>query len=355
MKKILFLVGVILLMISACNNNKSHTKTITEKDTNIQKESNICNIFYSKQTAHVGDTISIAIKYSAKPDSAMSFLDGIPLKTYHDSINIIRLFTDTLSTGHHQLMLISYSNHKEETDSYNFTLLSDIVPKTVKVKVLATYPHDKHAYTQGLFIDNGFLYEGTGQWGQSSLRKIKLPTYEILQSYNLPDDIFGEGIVLYKDEIIQLTWQSRVAFVFDKEEFTLKKKFTYTTEGWGITNYGKRLIMSDGSNMLYVLDPNTFTVVKKIEVFDDNGPIKNLNELENINGIIYANVYQTDFIVAIDPQSGKVIKKIDCSGLLTEDDKFPGIDVLNGIAYDRQTKKIYITGKNWPKLFEVKF
>jgi glutamine cyclotransferase len=228
-----------------------------------------------------------------------------------------------------------------------------MVPEIKKVKVLKVYPHDKQAYTQGLFYENGFLYEGTGQWGQSSLRKVKPQTYEIIQSYNLPDDVFGEGIVSYGDEIIQLTWQSREAFVYDKKTFKLKNRFTYGTEGWGITNLGENLVMSDGSNVLYVLSPENFTVLDKIEVYDNNGPVRYLNELENIDGKIYANVYQTDTIVVIEPTTGKVTRKIDCSGLLSEDDKFPGIDVLNGIAYDKLTGTKFITGKNWPKLFVV--
>ncbi len=342
--------------LHACNNKQDNTtvKENTQQTQEQQTEVNYCDIFSQKSTYHTGDTISLAIHYEKTPDTVTVYIDGNQTDKFPGGKDKYKFATANFRTGHHQLMLISQYGKQKETDSYNFLLLSDIKPEIKKVEVIKIFPHDKKAYTQGLLFDNGYLYEGTGQWGQSSLRKIKLPDYEIIQSYSLPDNVFGEGIVLYKDEIIQLTWQSRTAFVFDKENFTLKNKFSYTTEGWGITNLGDRLIMSDGSNTLYELDPNTFTVIDKIEVYDDKRGISALNELENINGLIYANVYQTDTIVVIDPANGKILKKIDCTGLLTDEDKFPGIDVLNGIAYDHKTGKIYITGKNWPKLFEVK-
>ena len=342
------------LALYSCNSGKKNEKSqVATTNTQETTEVNFCNIFSSTDIHHIGDSIHLSLHFDKKPDTVSVFIDG-NFFSYASSLDKFSFDTKKFRTGHHQLLLISQYGNQKETDSYNFTLLSDIKPPVEKVKVVKVYPHDKKAYTQGLLFDNGFLYEGTGQWGESSLRKIKLPDYEIIQSYNLPDNVFGEGIVLYKNEIIQLTWQSRTAFVFDKEKFTLKNKFTYTTEGWGITNLGEQLIMSDGSNTLYELDPNTFTVTDKIEVYDNVRGITNLNELENINGLIYANVYQTDTIVVIDPANGKVLKKIDCSGLLTDEDKFPSIDVLNGIAYDHKSGKIYITGKNWPKLFEVK-
>jgi len=345
---------VILVVLWSCGteDKKNESKSIEKEET--KKEANFFEIFSNKNLFTCGDTIVLSLHYEKKPDSVRVYLDGSFIGSL-ESFDKYVLNTKNLRTGYHQLMFINkYDNLEEEIDSYNFELLSDVIPIVSRVEVVDVFPHDKQAYTQGLFYEDGFLYEGTGQWGQSSLRKIKLKTYEIIQSYNLPDDIFGEGIVLYRDKIIQLTWQSRKAFVYDKNSFRLREKITYETEGWGITNYGDSLIMSDGSNVLYVVDPENFIVLDKIEVYDNKGKVTYLNELENINGLIYANVYQTDTIVVIDPKLGKVLKKIDCSGLLDENDKFPGIDVLNGIAYDKKTGKIFITGKNWPKLFEVK-
>ncbi len=357
MRKRLLLTGfaIVVAGIWGCNGGKDKqestgNKNITETT---PAEAEHFEMFSSKQLYRVGDSIVLSLHYDKTPDSTNVYLDGKPAPQLV-SRNKYVIRTQGLRTGHHQLMIINKYGESEETDSYNFELLSDVEPEIIKVKVLKTYPHDKQAYTQGLFYEDGFLYEGTGQWGQSSLRKIKPETYEIIQSYNLPDNVFGEGIVSYRDEIIQLTWQAREAFVYDKESFRLKNRFTYGTEGWGITNLGDSLVMSDGSNVLYVLNPDNFTVLDKIEVYDNNGPVRYLNELENIKGEIYANVYQTDTIVVINPQSGKVVRKVDCNGLLTEEDKFPGIDVLNGIAYDKKTGRIFITGKNWPKLFEVK-
>ncbi len=358
MKKWL-LTGIVLaaIVVWSCNNEEDTTGNTgdvsnAQSDNKKNEEPEYFELFASQTLFRIGDSIVLSLHFEKNPDSTTVYMDGKQTRPLEKKDKYV-IQTSGLRTGHHQLMFINYYNGQEETDSYNFELLSDVVPGVVKVKVQKTLPHDKQAYTQGLFYENGFLYEGTGQWGQSSLRKVKPENYEIVQSYNLPDNVFGEGIVSYQDEIIQLTWQAREAFVYDKATFKLKNRFTYGTEGWGITNLGDSLIMSDGSNVLYVLNPDNFTVLDKIEVYDNQGPVRYLNELENINGSIYANVYQTDTIVVINPASGKVMKKIDCSGLLTEEDKFPGIDVLNGIAYDRKTGRIFITGKNWPKLFVV--
>ena len=170
----------------------------------------------------------------------------------------------------------------------------------------------------------------------------------------MPGEIFGEGIVVYKDEIIQLSWTAQKAFVFDKKTFKLKNTFTYDTQGWGITNYGENLIMSDGTNVLYVLEPNTFTVLKQIEVFDNIRAVTNLNELEYIDGKIYANVYLTNIIVVINPETGKVEEKIDLTEITPQKYRAEHDLVLNGIAYNKQNGKLYITGKRWDVLFEIK-
>lgn len=222
-------------------------------------------------------------------------------------------------------------------------------------RVVETFPHDRKAFTQGLAYENGFLYEGTGLNGASTLRKVEINTGTVLQSISLPDEYFGEGITLWKDTIVQLTWQSRKGFVYDKATFQKLREFEYPTEGWGLTHDGAHLIMSDGTASLYFLDPDAFVEVRTLQVRDERGPVSRLNELEYINGFIYANVWQTDRIVRIDPSNGQVVGQVDLSGLLPLADRIPPVDVLNGIAYDAEGDRVFVTGKWWPKLFHIDF
>jgi len=209
------------------------------------------------------------------------------------------------------------------------------------------YPHDRNAFTQGLVFEEGVLYEGTGIKGRSSVRKVELKTGNILKIHELPNYYFGEGVTVYGDTIIQLTWKSRTGFVYDKDSFELLQKFTYPTEGWGITHDGNCLIMSDGTATLHFLNPKTFKEIDRLEVYDKNGPVHRLNELEYIQGEIYSNVWQTNRIARIAPQSGQVIGWIDLKGLNVQG------NVLNGIAYDSHNDRLFVTGKFWPKLFEI--
>jgi len=219
--------------------------------------------------------------------------------------------------------------------------------------VVNTYPHDRTAFTQGLVFEDDVLYEGTGQYGYSTLRRVELETGDILQIRELSDQFFGEGITIFEDEIIQITWKSNVGFVYNKNSFDLLQQFNYSTEGWGITHDGTRLIMSDGTSTLRFLDPQTFEEIGQIEVFDNDTPIARLNELEYVEGEIYANIWQEDWVVRIAPQTGRVVGWIDLRGLLTAEDRSEPVDVLNGIAYDTEADRLFVTGKWWPKLFEI--
>ena len=220
--------------------------------------------------------------------------------------------------------------------------------------VVRTYPHDREAFTQGLaFDDQGTLYESTGRHGQSSLRRVDLNSGTILQRHDLPSALFGEGITVFGNRIIQLTWQAGRAFVYDKASFDLLREFTYRTEGWGLTHDGQRLIMSDGTATLYFLHPDTFAETARLTVRDHRGPVIRLNELEYVGGEILANVWQTDRIARIDPRTGHVTGWIDLTGLLQPSDQRQPVDVLNGIAYDARTDRLFVTGKWWPKLFEI--
>ncbi len=222
-------------------------------------------------------------------------------------------------------------------------------------KVINTYPHDPAAFTEGLVIDGGALYEGTGLNGQSSLRRVDLESGQVLQSVPLDQQYFGEGVTVWKDQIIQLTWKSRLGFVYDKASFKQLKTFNYPTEGWGLTHDDRSLIMSDGTPNLYFLDPTTFQETRRITVTDQGQPVVNLNELEYVGGEILANVWETDRIARISPETGNVIGWIDLTGLLSPSERPQSNNaVLNGIAYDAPHDRLFVTGKWWPKLFEIK-
>ena len=220
-------------------------------------------------------------------------------------------------------------------------------------RIVNTYPHDPRAFTQGLVFADGVLYEGTGIRGQSSLRKVDLRTGNILRVRQLSAHFFGEGITIYGNRVIQLTWRAKVGFVYDRQTFQLLETFNYPTEGWGITHDGRSLIMSDGTSTLYFLDPQTFQEVDRLAVHTRDGPVSRLNELEYVQGEIYANVWKTDRIARISPQTGEVVGWIDLEGLLKPEDRNSRIDVLNGIAYDVENDRLFVTGKLWPKLFEI--
>jgi glutamine cyclotransferase len=235
------------------------------------------------------------------------------------------------------------------------TLTADEIGPTpvYTYRIVEEYPHDPNAFTQGLVYVDDVLYEGTGLTGRSSLRKVELETGEILQIHELAPVYFGEGIAVVGDRIWQLTWQNQIAFLYDKETFAELSNVRYPTEGWGLTYDGTRLIMSDGTATLYFRDPHTFQLLGQVQVYDDQGPVVRLNELEYIEGQVYANVWQTDRIAIIDPATGQVEAWLDLSGLLDPGDVTQTVDVLNGIAYDVDTTRLFVTGKLWPKLFQI--
>ncbi|HRQ36381.1 MAG TPA: glutaminyl-peptide cyclotransferase [Chloroflexota bacterium] len=219
--------------------------------------------------------------------------------------------------------------------------------------IVNQYPHDAEAFTQGLVWVDGQLFEGTGRYGQSSLRRVSLETGNVEQMGSLPDNYFGEGIVVWDDKIIQITWQEQTAFVYDRETFDQIGTFTYNTEGWGITHNGRQLIMSDGSNTLFFRDPETFAETGQVQVLDGDTPITYLNELEFINGEVWANVWQTDRIARINPETGQVTGWLDLTGLRPLQTLADSNAVLNGIAYDAVNGRLFITGKLWPVLYEI--
>jgi glutaminyl-peptide cyclotransferase len=291
-----------------------------------------------------------------EPDSVTLYFNGNYVTTIKSSpweYTIPPSFTVT--TGRRSLKVTSYKGGRSHNTITRFLIIySDIVPKKYGYTVIHAYPHDKGAFTQGLVYDNGELFEGTGQESGSTLREVELETGRVLRQHNLDESLFGEGITLYHDLIYQVTWTSHVGFVYNKSDFKVLNKINYSTQGWGLTTVDNRIVMSDGSNILYFYEPDMFTVISKIEVYDNEKKRDSLNELEYVNGEIWANIWVNDHIARIDPVSGKVLGYINLKGILPPSERDAETDVLNGIAYDNKGKRIFVTGKRWPKLFEIK-
>ena len=293
-----------------------------------------------------GEIESIKLYYKnklLKESNALDFrVDGIEIQT--------------LGTNNFRVEAVKKDALKN-TRTKSITVVSDIIPEKLTYKTIKNYPHSKKFYTQGLEFHNGFIYEGTGENGSSGIYKVNLASGSAVQSYSMEEKYFGEGITILNDKIYQLTYRAQKGFIYNLNDFAVIDSFQYkSTQGWGLTNDGTNLIMSDGTQFLTWLNPDDLSIIKKIEVANNKGIVNNLNELEYINGTIYANIYTTDIIVEIDPETGKVISEINLVGIVnmykTGTDK---IDYLNGIAYDKKSDKIFITGKLWPKLFEVEF
>jgi glutaminyl-peptide cyclotransferase len=351
-----------LVLSTGCSDKKNRTETPQfQSDKSEQPEAGKSRIIRPEmnQLIKMGEEVQIIIgTLTSSPDiDSVVFLVGdkkvgkSDSKPYHCNWHV-----GDLKVGESIIKALVYYNNKTTgINSVSVVILPDTSPVLLSYKVLNTYPHDIHAYTQGLIYENGYLYEGTGQYNESSLRKVDIKTGEPSRILNLPGDIFGEGITIFGNKIYQLTYKSQVGFVYEKESFErLQKVYYENKEGWGLTQNGTQLIMSDGSNLIYFMDPEYFTEIGRLEVYDEKGPVERLNELEYIDGKIYANIYGTDEIVIIDPGSGAVIAKVNFNGILAEKDKHNQIDVFNGIAFNPDHQSIYVTGKYWPKLFEVK-
>lgn len=256
--------------------------------------------------------------------------------------------------GNQSIKALVYFESKNIDISTSFSIYASQEPKILNYSIVTTYPHDINAYTQGFEFYNGILLEGTGQYKESTLRKTDYKTGKVTEQIKLEDKYFGEGITVLKDKIYQLTWKEKTGFVYDAKTFKLEKTFSFKTEGWGITNDGEKLYMSDGSEKIYTLDPNTLKVVDFISVYTAGSKIESINEMEWINGKIWANVYQKDVIAVINPKTGAVENVINCAELKSKVTQHPEIDYFNGIAYNPSTKTYFVTGKNWDKTFEIK-
>jgi glutamine cyclotransferase len=349
------LITALALLAFSCHNNNQLDNNIT-----ISPEAGT--------TYKTGQPVAVQAHYPAgiKPDSVVYLVDSVKVGSQKDS-TAISLKTDTMPLGPRVITAKVYQGGKSQDISTNIVLLPAKVPVAYTFKTIRSFPHDTSCYTEGLLYQDGYLYEsGGGQSkppageeviGQSSLRKVDLNTGKILQKVMIDPTIFAEGISIVGDKIIQLTWKEKIGYVYDKNTFKLLKTFTNNVgvEGWGLCFDGKKLYMDDSTNRIWFLDKNDYHETGYIDVYDDKGPVDSINELEYIDGKIYANIWQTNNIIVIDPKTGAVLEKIDLTNLYPLAKRNHTADVLNGIAYDAQGKRIFVAGKKWDKLFQVEF
>jgi glutamine cyclotransferase len=352
-KKIAFF-ALISLLIYSCKNNDNQTGGIT--------------ISPDAGTAYkAGDVISTKVTLPAnfKADSIVYLLDSTRVGSVKDSA-AVNIKTDTIALGARVITGRVYQAGKSQDVTTNIVLLAAKAPEQLTYQVVKTFPHDTASYTEGLQYMDGVMYESDGgvansAEGKSSLRKTDLQTGRILKIRDGDPKIFSEGLSVIGNKIVQLTWKEKIGYVYDKNSFELLSTFTNNVgvEGWGLCFDGTKLYMDDSTNRIWFLDKDNYRATGYIDVYDDKGAIDSLNELEYIDGKIYANVYQKDYILVIDPKTGVVLQKIDMSNLYPKSAHYAGFDddnsVLNGIAYDKATSRIFVTGKKWPKVYQVKF
>lgn len=358
-----------IALLSSCNGNGAHKTLSNTKNEPQVKVVEVIRSLRLKQPQRgkvftKGDTIEISVKKrknSKDIDSLQLRVDGKLSQTILSKPWSFFHIATEKTMGKHNFQLMAYhEDGKLGNVSSYFNIKSNEAPKELTYKIVNTFPHDKKSYTQGLFYHDGYIYEGTGQYGESTLRKIDIEKGESIFVRKLEPNYFGEGITYYKGNIIQLTWTSKKAFVIDAEDFSQKDYFkppTTNGQGWGITTMNNQLVISDGSNKLTLVDTKNYSKAGEIEVYDEKGEITNLNELEYINGKLYANVWLTDRIVIINPATGQVEGNLNLEDILSPAEKrklTEGDDVLNGIAFDSINNRLFVTGKRWAKLLEIK-
>ena len=341
MNKIAFLTStLILLFITSCD-NKYKFKLDVSKKTTLNGEVNI----------------NLKEENNKPIDNIQFFIDGKEISSQGNSLN---LKASDFGIGKHTVSALAFYPGKTKKLNNSFEVFANNKPAIYKYKIINSYPHDKKAYTQGLEYYNGFLYETTGRRGESSLRKVEIKTGKVLQKIDLDKEYFGEGMTILDDKIYWLTWEAKKGFVYDLKTFTLEKEFVYnhSKEGWGLTNDGSELIKSDGSNKIWFLDTETLKEKRSIQVYSNDRAVDNINELELIDNKLYSNKYQKNTIVIIDIKTGAVVGLADLRPLEKEMAKTQKLvaqdEVLNGIAYDKENDRLFVTGKNWGKLFEIK-
>ncbi|WP_245586330.1 glutaminyl-peptide cyclotransferase [Olivibacter sitiensis] len=348
MNRFLLFSLAVVCTVAACNENNRNDNTTSAHTA----------VFASPEAGTLvplGDSVQLQVRLEEPVDSIIYLVDDEQMGK-SVSGDAFWLKTQGLRLGSRLVTANVFYQGKEETLNTNIVVMASKAPAQWSFSVENAYPHDVNAYTQGLEYHDGVLYESTGQNGKSSLRKVELQSGKVLQRYDLPEKYFGEGLTVVGDKIIQLTWEQGVGFVYDKATFTLEKEFPYqaSAEGWGLCFDGTRFIKSDGSNRLYFLNKDSYREEGYIEVFNNKGAVNEINELEYINGKVFANIYYSDIIVVINPETGEVEAELDLTGLLPKREYTKETNVLNGIAYNKAKNTLYVTGKNWPKLFEIK-
>ncbi|WP_299109415.1 glutaminyl-peptide cyclotransferase [uncultured Tenacibaculum sp.] len=332
--------GIASFIITSCSETNYKFKLNTTKKTSLGKKAAI------KFEQLDGNTI----------DSLHLYVDGKRVNKNETSLTIN---TSDFGVGKHLVTALAFYPGKSKKVNNTIEVLATNPPKVYSYKIINTYPHDKKAYTQGLEYKDGVLYETTGKRGRSTLRKVDIKTGEVLQKIDLNKKYFGEGMTIFNNKIFWLTWQARKGFIYDLESFKELGSFDYnnSNEGWGLTHNNTELIKSDGTNKIWFLNPKNQTEKRSIQVYTNKYPIDNLNEIELIDGKIYANKWQQNSIVIINPNTGEVDGVADLNGLrdiVSKDQTLePQDDVLNGIAYDAENKRLFVTGKHWGKLFEI--
>lgn len=340
------------LLLIGCSGQPTTKRATTNSETaKLKIELPNGNSFVSGQTI----ALKIAADNTPLPDSVRAVIDGLSFMFDKDATDM-EIPTTNLTVGQKTIRVEGrLGNGQTAEGRVRVSIKSDIAPERLTYKVIKQLPHNNRYYTQGFEFDGNILYEGTGLEGQSAIYKIDFERQKVLTNINLPDNYFGEGITIMGDKLFQLTWRSCIGFIYNKQTLNRLGEFNYSTEGWGLTNDGKQLIMSDGTEVIHFIDTTTMQEQRRIEVYDTEGPVTALNELEYVDGLIYANIYCTDNIVAIDPETGKVLKIIDMRNLLDASKLQQRVDVLNGIAYQPSTGGWFVTGKLWPKMFQVEF
>jgi len=352
MKKYLVIGGIILLIAALIVPSFINKNTIDEVE-------NKCHFGFQENLAiSYGQTANIPIiSTEAMLSIELRLGDSLLYSWKNPALNLKYTFDSApLNLGAYQFIIIAIDSEGNEVrDERMVRILSDVVPEKWGVQIDKVYPHNDSSFTQGLAFDGNTMYEGTGdpnQTGSTVVGEVDLESGRFLKKIGIGTPFFGEGITIFNQELFQITWTNQKCFVYDTKTLVLKREFEYVGEGWGLCTDGKSLIMSDGSERITFRDPNTFEAIRTIEVYTNEGPISKLNELEYIDGFIYANIWTSNLVAVIDPVKGKVIAVIDATNLVVEG-KGKG-EVLNGIAYNKASGKMYMTGKFWPKLFEVK-
>ena len=343
---------VIVLLMAGCTGQQTPNKQVQN-----DAPAKLTIELISGGVCTSGQTISLKMGApdNAVPDSAVATIDGRKFRFGAGSAQT-DIETAGLTVGQKVVAVKAWHSGGQVAEGRaRVCIKSDIEPERLTYKVIRRLPHNSHYYTQGLEFDGGILYEGTGIEGQSAVYKIDFEQQKVLTNINLPNNYFGEGVTIMGGKLYQLTWRSCVGFIYNKQTLNRLGEFSYSTEGWGLTNDGKQLIMSDGTETIHFIDTATMQEQRRIEVYDTEGPVTALNELEYVDGLIYANIYCTDNIVAIDPATGKVLKIIDMRNLLDKSKLTQRVDVLNGIAYQPSTNRWFVTGKLWPAMFQVEF